>query len=761
MKKIGIITWYHYRNYGTALQASALDYVIKKLGYYPIMINYKPRKIYTNRLTFLELFKKAIIVFKNKTNEKYFSEQVEDLYKEYLSKRIEETKPCNTYSELYQLNNEIDAFVCGSDQIWSPNNFDDKYLLSFVSEPSRKVAYAPSIGLARIENTFVKEKVGELLKSFGHLSIREKQGASLLKEYYSLDVKVVLDPTLLLRPRDWIEYANIEEIEKKIPDEKYIICYFLGNERHYISAVKKIAKELSAKVYVIPVYRKSCFESIPFEAGPREFIALIKNANYVCTDSFHGMAFAINFNIPFTVFLRFREKDPLNQNSRVVSLLEQLKLSERIYSVKSWIKDIDFSISNRILEEKRRQSKIYLENSLKEAVNAIHDEQKNKKFEITKLCCGCGSCASICPTQAIKFQRDKEGFQHYIIDEDKCIKCKKCQTICPFDSIDASDIGDLKELYSFKSNSLEVLKKSSSGGASHEILRYLQGENYQICGSVYDKDKQIAVHKFLERNESLDCFQGSKYLQSESMDVMHQIYHLGNSDKFVFTGTPCQVAGVHNLLKEKGCRQQAVLVDLICHGVPSYYLWSRYLSEMKRKYHFEKNPEVVFRDKEKGKWRKLTIRLFENPKSSKSHQYVKNEDIDPFYIFFKNNTCNMLSCYECPYRNKSSADIRLGDYWGKRFRKDKTGVSMVIPITLKGKGILEMIKQENKASIRKWDITDFYEGQYPYNMPQPYFRNELIKQLKHGAKISYLKKQYCTGYIIQEKLIQIQNKLKL
>lgn len=759
MKKIGIMTWYHYRNYGTVLQSSALSYKIQKMGYHPILINYRPRKIYTDKLTYLEIIKKIRISIEDRLNKNYFSEQMEYLYQEYLQNKIQETAPCNSYSELYQLNGEMDAFICGSDQIWSPNNFDEKYFLSFVSEPEKKIAYAPSIGLSEIKNKFVKKKVGKLLSSFKYLSVRETQGASLLKNYYSLEAEVVLDPTLLLKPDEWIEYADIERIEKKIPNEEYMICYFLGLEKRYISEVKRIAKELSVKVYGIPVYEKSEIKRLPFEIGPREFVALIKNAAYVCTDSFHGMAFAINFNIPFTVFPRFKETDPLNQNSRIMSLLDQLELSDRLWIKGKKIEKCDFSISEQILKEKRRQSAEYLERALKEAVEREPKCDRTADFSITELCCGCGTCASICPTKAIKIQRNEEGFQHYVIQKDKCIQCRKCQKVCPFYAVQATSIKELEYLYAFKSRSRDILRKSSSGGAAYEIEKYLREKNYQICGVVYDRRKQSAVHKLVPKGKNIGCFQGSKYLQSDSSRAIEEIYNLKKDERIVFTGTPCQVAGVDKLLKEKGSRQQAVLIDLICHGVPTYYLWKAYLKDLNKRYAIGTKPDVIFRDKIKGEWRKRVISVLGTKENKKNHIYSQKEDKDNFYLFFKNSICNMQSCYECPYRDKSSADIRLGDYWGKRFEKDKTGVSMVIPISQSGAKIVELVVNEREVDAKRQIIDEFFDIQYPYNKPKPYFREELIKQMKTSENVTFVKKRYCSAYKLRERLLYIQNKI--
>ena len=147
MKKVGIMTWIQYQNYGTALQAGALSKIIKMMGYETFNINYYPRAINdSSHYSLRGIYDKGIGIIKRTFNGQYTSEGKSQLYKRYLSANLNITEPCNTKVELADLNDRFDAFICGSDQIWSPLGFDENYFLSYVRNSNKMIAYAPSIG---------------------------------------------------------------------------------------------------------------------------------------------------------------------------------------------------------------------------------------------------------------------------------------------------------------------------------------------------------------------------------------------------------------------------------------------------------------------------------------------------------------------------------------------------------------------------------------------------------------------------------------
>lgn len=766
-KKAAIMTWYTYHNYGTALQASALCNIIEKSGYMPSLIQYSPHNYepIPNKLTLKQFIKKAVKKVCELKNPSYYSDELNNLFTSYLNAHIKETSPCRSYSELYDLNSEYDVFVCGSDQIWAPICYDDKYFLTFAEDTNRMIAYAPSIGTEKISDPYIKDKIKQHISRFKYLSVREKQGAALIEKLTGKNAKVVLDPTLLMSAAEWDVYAETDKAQK-ITEKEYIICYFLGNSEKYMNYVRDISENMKMQFYVIPVTmkQKKSENAVPFEVGPREFVSLIKNAKYVCTDSFHGTAFAVNYNIPFSVFKRFSDNDPKNQNSRIFSILEILKLENRLadYTKKNTAQDwfnCDFTNANKLLEEQRKESLSYLKTALKNSGGKNDTAYKGKKFKITDMCCGCGACASVCSHNAVSVSRNTEGFEHYLIDTEKCVKCGQCQSVCPMTNIIAQDMGASRALYSVKSYSAETLKKSSSGGMAYELSKMLLESGYAVCGCMYDTADSSAKHIWLNPNEKdkLYLFQGSKYIQSISSEVLSQISSISERNKIAFFGTPCQAAAVDKLLRKKGKREQCIIVDLICHGVPSYHLWNKYLNEINDKYRIGDNPNVSFRYKEKeNSWRKMLIVI-----SGKEKKYINSETRDDFYSFFRHSLCYMDSCYECPYRERSAADLRIGDYWGNRFINDKDGVSMVIACTDNGGILLDRLDSNGICNVQKYSLNEYWSVQYPHNHQKPIIRDKLISELKdEEMSLKCLRKKYCQVYDDLERLCKLKNTVK-
>lgn len=373
-RKVAMMTWYHYRNLGTALQVSSLYKVILSLGYKPSLIQYRPKGSPVQKLTFKMFCLKALRwclrrIFGPDT---YTSKEKEELFDRFLFERISETTPRESYQELAALNDEFAAFVCGSDQIWSPLNFDPYYFLSFVSDEKRMVAYAPSFGTMEIADANAKKEIAVLVQRFHHLSVRELQGAKIIKDLTGQKPRVVLDPTLLLNASEWDDYAQVDTAQKI--REPYILCYFLGKPSRYRKYVHRLGHKWNLPVYEIPILRdKGQYAKFPFAVGPSEFVSLIRDASFVCTDSFHGMAFAINYHVPFAVFERFEESDPRNQNSRIFSLLALLGIEDRLISPRQLesfdkLRHFDDPRIEERLQQLREESMNYLKNALSSAI---------------------------------------------------------------------------------------------------------------------------------------------------------------------------------------------------------------------------------------------------------------------------------------------------------------------------------------------------------------------------------------------------------
>lgn len=168
-------------------------------------------------------------------------------------------------------------------------------------------------------------------------------------------------------------------------------------------------------------------------------------------------------------------------------------------------------------------------------------------------------------------------------------------------------------MYSVKSRSENVLKKSSSGGVGYELARNLAEQGYAVCGCTYDTETNSAIHVWItpDKKQDISQLQGSKYIQSKSAEAMLHLVEKARRGKVVFFGTPCQTAAADKLLRKKGLRDQAIIVDLICHGVPSAYLWAKYLKDIDEKHHTGAHPIVLFRSKER-EWRRRLLLLTGN-----------------------------------------------------------------------------------------------------------------------------------------------------
>ena len=724
--KIAIMTWFHYHNYGTALQTIALRHIINSNGYHVDNINYIPDgKVTTLSGCALSWYLRKIknisyAVF----NKHYQDKKRDDKFEKFKLRYIMPTSLCTSSIDFESLNDKYNAFVCGSDQIWSPSCFDSKYFLDFVKNDRKKVAYAPSIGLSSISDNYIKIRMAELINKFQHLSVREEQGADLIFKLCGKRAEVLIDPTLLLTAAEW---DTLLPPAPNVDENSYILCYFLGiNNRHW-KKVEQISRELEIPVKVIPIFTKDLDRGykIAGGTGPQEFLDLIRNASFVCTDSFHGTAFSILYNKPFCVFERFSNNDPIAQNSRIYNILNltglldrlNIEITENLMSV-NW-KQIDFSVENS-----RRKSKDYLSKALKDAVNAL---DLRPIFPLTQNCCGCGGCVAVCDSGALRIKEDKNGFLSPYFAEDLCVQCRKCHEICPMRVSDRKMILEREQrLYSLKSLDCTVLEKSSSGGAAYELALLFFKKGHDIVGCAYNTEEELAEHQIISPMantvNAIKIFQGSKYIQSNFYQAFDEIKNSSETRAIIF-GTPCQIAAFDNIAKRYHKRSKFVLVDLICHGVPSHNLLLKYFDYIKKKYSIERPHKISFRDKSKG-WREIYIYNGNIEKGISIHQ-----DKDLFFRFFENGHCYSRSCYECPYRDASSADIRIGDYWGPKFKRDKTGVSMLLTITQAGENAIAELAASGRVEVTQHLCKDYSNSQQMTNFKRPVFYEELISEL--------------------------------
>ena len=360
------MTWFHYINYGTALQVFASikylgskEHAVKVIQYYPnpTPMYYKSKLdeyIYRGKGKLHRIFTSSNIIEKSAGNS----------FQRFIKKNIELTGKVENDEDFDSINNVFDCFICGSDQIWSPLNFDPHYYLDFVNDPSKMIAYAPSMGVSHIDRPGDDQKISELTNRFKYLSVREKTGAEMIKRLNGREAKVVLDPTLLLSKEDWERYIPGKS------EGKYLLAYFLRENKKYWKVVREVADKLHLDIKVIPVFEDDLkMAGAQKGAGPDDFVRLIRGASFICTDSFHGMAFSVNFNKQFLPFQRFASGAKDNQNSRVYDFLDAMGLKDRMYQSgkgEKYLDKMDYAPVNKRLEKLRKESRQYLDGALKE-----------------------------------------------------------------------------------------------------------------------------------------------------------------------------------------------------------------------------------------------------------------------------------------------------------------------------------------------------------------------------------------------------------
>ena len=371
-KKVCVVTWYGGTNYGTNLQAYALVKKLNLMGY-TATIKGDIKKNINYFLHPYIVLDRIQCKINNKFLEKNSSKNKEDTRKIKLFKKfVDEIPKLNSYGkkDWEKVKKEYSAFITGSDQVWNPNYFQGAMMLDFITSGEiKKVAYAPSIGVNSL-SVKMQHKYKKLLKDYCAVSVRERKAAELLKNISPVSVQVVLDPTMLLTCTEWAEVADKAIIQNEWNiNEKYILCYFVGERSDYDNYVKQVIDETNMRCLVIPINQNISIDSCKTIAGvgPNEFVWLIKHAAIVVTDSFHASVFSILYHKEFYVLKRFAENSLSSQNSRLHQILEMYALSER------WIEDenkfirqryIDYKKVETILEEKRLFSESFLKEFL-------------------------------------------------------------------------------------------------------------------------------------------------------------------------------------------------------------------------------------------------------------------------------------------------------------------------------------------------------------------------------------------------------------
>lgn len=329
------------------------------------------------------------------------------------------------------------------------------------------------------------------------------------------------------------------------------------------------------------------------------------------------------------------------------------------------------------------------------------NESNIMNIQYIRNCYGCGLCAIACPKRIINIELNNEGFyEPNITDITDCLDCGLCCEVCAYTHKELSLQCRTPKSYAAWSNDSIIRSECSSGGIGFELGRTLIGKGYHVCGVRYNTELARAEHYIATTIDELRPSIGSKYIQSYTINGFSSI---NRKQKYLVTGTPCQIDSFRRYIRKFHMEDNFLLMDFFCHGVPSMLMWRKYITDVEKK--IGKLTYVSWRNKRTGwhdSWamaiesefnKKMPIRGNNDVLKYKREHffYSRLSQGDNFYRLFLSDACLGKACYtDCKYKDlQSSADIRIGDLWGKTYSQNEEGVSAVLTFTSKGDELLK------------------------------------------------------------------------
>ncbi len=324
-------------------------------------------------------------------------------------------------------------------------------------------------------------------------------------------------------------------------------------------------------------------------------------------------------------------------------------------------------------------------------------------------CSGCGACAQICPKSAISMATNNEGFLYPKVDSNLCVECKLCEKTCPVLNVKSSTDFIERKSYAAICNDENLRMESSSGGIFTLLAEKVINDGGVVFGAEFDSDFSVK-HGWTDSVEGLKRFRGSKYLQSRTENTFFECKKfLESGRKVLYTGTPCQIAGLKSFLRKK--YENLFTVELICHGVPSPALWQKYI-KFREKKSASRIVKTAFRRKNAG-WKLFSLSFTFANDSEFSLPMSKDKYL---CLFLKDNALRE-SCYHCQFRKDNhKADITIADFWGienvlPEFFDDK-GTSLVITQNKKGNELFDSVK--DLCRYKEVDFNEAIKSNPPY-----------------------------------------------
>lgn len=365
-------------------------------------------------------------------------------------------------------------------------------------------------------------------------------------------------------------------------------------------------------------------------------------------------------------------------------------------------------------------------------------------------CTGCYACKNICPEDCITMGSDFEGFRYPTVDIKSCVECGLCEKVCPI--IHKKVIENNPKAYACYNKNEKTRMESSSGGLFTLIAEQIIDNGGIVFGALFDNEFNV-IHDYVDIKENLSKLRGSKYVQSKIGDMHKKVKcDLLQGKQVLFTGTPCQIAGLKSYLQKD--YDNLFCIDNICHGVPSPKVWQNYIS-YQEKYFKSSLSKINFRNKDTG-WKDYSVYIsFEN-----NDEYKNKFNNDLYMKAFLKDICLRPSCYQCEFKSlHRQSDITLADYWGIQSMipdmDDDKGTSLIFVNSERGQVMLEKIKAQilyREVDINKAVVYNPSAVKSSVRNPR---REDFFKEIGK-LQFEQLVKKYC----IDSVAIRVKNKLK-
>jgi len=696
--KIGIVTLHNY-NFGSALQCYATQTLLQRKGSDSEVIDLsigvgliKGRFKTVCSLLFLCIknpkdCKKILRMFTAQRG-KSLTMSTASLYELQKFNNTILRRRTYSFARLKRLAHEegFGMFLSGSDQVWNGSRINeyDKYFLRFAPS-SKKASWAASFGEGEVAKYNIK-RYRKYIKDYNYISVREESGVKLVSDLTGRKATLLADPVMMLDASDW------KAIEEENHMDPYILAFFLDKPSDKaLSGLDELRGKTGSEVVTFGYEHPEISPAIHYDGGPFDFVAMIDNAEYVLTDSFHAIAFASLFHKRFYIFERMYVHGQ-SQSSRVIDFLKSVKLTGRYEPEGMSDKEPDFSAADRYFEEKREQGTLYLNNILK-GVSTNKENQTTVRKERYE-CCGCGACVNVCGHHAITMETYEDGVVYPTINQVRCVGCGLCRKVCAFESLPSPSYQQKSYVAACIDNGL--LPHSASGGVFAAMARETIEEGGIVFGcSLWMEEGGVhCEHIGIESLENLWRIQGSKYVHSDTQNIFPVIKdEVNNGRRVLFGGTSCQVAALKSYLRKD--YENLLTTDLVCHGVPDLKVLQDYIDYLSVKYK-EEIIDFKFRVRdEKGNPYTITVTL----QSGKKVQIRMRESA--YYRMFMACVGYRPSCYNCPFASPNKpGDITLGDYYPKdrtileKGLQEAEMLSSVIINTEKGHRVFSALDKE-------------------------------------------------------------------